>query len=493
MSKIRIANGPYRGRERGLVDKSITIGRDAEAGLQILDRSASRFHCEVFPVGGMWFLRDLESKNGTYLNDEKLKDEELLRAGDVIKIGTTEMIFETGAASSDDDSSDRIRYQDDPEMLSNTLEYRVDQFSDLSEPAEEGLANPGGGSGSSGDGGKAVRILYQVGRILAEGERVVDLEVRVLDCLVQQLPAECAVVFRRDITSGKLVPNGVRTSAPGIQPVISRSIVKKTFTENKAVHSVNALEDERFARNVSISSKQIRSVVCVPLVVSGATRGVVYLSRGLGDAAFDRGDLELASAVALQLSQAQHVREERRKHRVAIVQTVAAMVRALEGRAACVGAGERCARAACAVALAMRLSEDSRDRLYMAGLLHHFPRLTGDTNVATRILDSIDDLETLLPLVRAAYERVDGSGPLRIAGDELDTEARILGATTAFAARLAADPGAEPNTVIESLITDAGFDGNITQILLACHLDGSLYKRPDVPGASVATGRIEKR
>ena len=44
MSKIRIANGPYRGREKSLVDKSLTIGRDAEAGIQILDRSASRFH-----------------------------------------------------------------------------------------------------------------------------------------------------------------------------------------------------------------------------------------------------------------------------------------------------------------------------------------------------------------------------------------------------------------------------------------------------------------
>ena len=488
MSKIRIANGPYRGRERGLVDKPITIGRDAEAGLQILDRSASRFHCEVFPVGGMWFVRDLDSKNGTHINDEKLKDEELLRAGDVIKIGTTEMVFETGAASTEDDSSDRIRYQDDPEMLSNTLEFRVDELADLSEPAEESVS-----PGERGDGGKAVRTLYQVGRILAEGARVSDLEARVLDCLVQQLPAECAVVFRRDATSGKLVPDSVRTAAPGIQPVISRSIVKKTFTENKAVHSANALEDERFSRNQSISSKQIRSVVCVPLVVTGSTRGVVYLSRGQGDEAFDQGDLELASAVALQLSQAQYVREERRRHRVAIVQTVSAMVRALEGRAACVGAGERCARAACSVALAMRLPEDSRDRLYMAGLLHHFPRLTGDAATATRILDAIDDFDTLLPLIRAAYERLDGQGPLRTAGEELDTEARILSATAAFAARLAADPGADPSLVIEALSGDTGFDGSITQILLACHLDGSLYKRPDVPGAALGTDRIERR
>jgi pSer/pThr/pTyr-binding forkhead associated (FHA) protein len=487
MSKIRIANGPYRGRERGLVDKPITIGRDAEAGLQILDRSASRFHCEVFPVGGMWFVKDLDSKNGTHINDEKLKDEELLRAGDVIKIGTTEMVFETGNAAQDDDSSDRIRYQDDPEMLSNTLEFRVDELADLSEPAEEDVPVP-----ANRDGGKAVRILYQVARVLAEGERIADLEARVLDSLVLQMPAECAVIFRRDTTSGKLVPNGVRTASPGIQPVISRSIVKKTFTENKAVHSANALEDERFSRNQSISSKQIRSVVCVPLAVGGATRGVVYISRGNGEPPFEQADLEMASAVALQLGQAQHVREERRKHRVAIVQTVAAMVRALEARAACLGAGERCARAACAVANAMRLPEDSRERLYMAGLLHHFPRLTGDAASASRILDAIDDLEPLLPLVRSAYERIDGKGPLRTAGDDLDTEARILGATTAFAGRLAADPGADPGLVIEGLTTDGGFDTNIAQILLACHLDGSLYKRPDVPGAPLGTDRIEK-
>jgi hypothetical protein len=128
----------------------------------------------------------------------------------------------------------------------------------------------------------------------------------------------------------------------------------------------------------------------------------------------------------------------------------------------------------------------------MAGLLHHFPRLTGDAASANRILDAIDDLEPLLPLVRSAYERIDGKGPLRIAGDDLDTEARILGATTAFAGRLAADPGADPGLVIEGLAADGGFDSNIAQILLACHLDGSLYKRPDVPGAPLGTDRIEK-
>src|ERR1043165_9084309 len=123
MRKIRIVNGPYRGREKSLSEKSLTIGRDAEAGIQILDRSASRFHAEIFPVGGMYFVRDLDSKNGTYVNDEKIGDEELLRENDVIKIGSTELAYESGAALGDDDSSGRISYRDDPDLLSNTLEF----------------------------------------------------------------------------------------------------------------------------------------------------------------------------------------------------------------------------------------------------------------------------------------------------------------------------------------------------------------------------------
>ena len=189
MSKIRIANGPYRGREKSLGDKSLTIGRDAEAGIQILDRAASRFHAEIFPVGGMFFVRDLESKNGTHINDDRLGDEELLREGDVIKIGTTELVYESGSALSDD-SSARIAYQEDPDMLSNTLEFRVDELSDIDEIADEQPAH---------DGARGLRILYQVGRLLSDSGDLVDKEAKVLDFLVSGMPAECALIFKREV------------------------------------------------------------------------------------------------------------------------------------------------------------------------------------------------------------------------------------------------------------------------------------------------------
>src|ERR1043165_5112913 len=334
MSKIRIVNGPYRGREKSLGEKSLTIGRDAEAGIQILDRSASRFHASIFPVGGMYFVRDLDSKNGTYVNDDRLGDEELLREGDVIKIGTTELVFESGAALADD-SSARIAYQDDPDMLSNTLEFRVDELSDIDEIADEEPSN---------DSARGLRILYQVGRILSDTGDISDKETKVLDLLVVGMPAESALVFKRAASTGKLVPSSVRTAAPQVQPVISRSIIKKTFAENKALHSANASEDERFDRHASVVQKGIRSVICVPLSIGGPPRGVLYLSRGVGATAFDQMDLEFISACAIQLGLAQHAAEQGRKHRVATRQLMTALVRALESRAGGVGAGERCAR-----------------------------------------------------------------------------------------------------------------------------------------------------
>lgn len=485
MSKIRILTGPLRGRDKTLADKPLTIGRDAEAGIQILDRSASRFHCEIFPVGGMWFVRDLESKNGTHVNDEKLKDEELLRIGDVIKIGATELVYEAGAAIADDDSSNRIAYNDDPDMLSNTLEFRLDELSDISEPMDQGPTK---------DNAKSLRILYQVGRIVSDNADLPDREARVLDCLIASMPAECALIFRRDLATGKLMPVVVRTAAAHVQPVISRSIIKKTFTENKALHSANAQDDDRFSRNQSVVLKGIRSVISVPLSVSGKIIGVLYLSRGnvspnaapgLGqNPAFDQLDLELVSAAAIQLGLAQAASEERRRHRSALTQLITTMIRALEGIAGCVGSGERCARACGALAAAMHLDPTSRERLRQAGLLHHFSRLvtqgaaagTG-TSKNLLLLEAIDELESVLPLVRQARERLDGSGPLATRADDLETEVRVLAVAVAFEAGLQAEPGIEAREVIEALVADEGLDKNLTQLLLGCHLDGSLYDK----------------
>lgn len=68
------------------------VGRDAQSGIRLdRDEFASGRHARIEPrPDGAW-VDDLGSTNGTFLNGKKLKRARLAKAGDVIKIGATEL------------------------------------------------------------------------------------------------------------------------------------------------------------------------------------------------------------------------------------------------------------------------------------------------------------------------------------------------------------------------------------------------------------------
>jgi hypothetical protein len=72
----------------------VTIGRAAEADIRIEDRFASGIHCRVHSRGNSYFVEDLDSTNGTYLNGGDLHGEAPLNDMDEIRIGDTEFRFE---------------------------------------------------------------------------------------------------------------------------------------------------------------------------------------------------------------------------------------------------------------------------------------------------------------------------------------------------------------------------------------------------------------
>jgi len=74
----------------------LSIGRSREADVQIEDRYASGIHARIFSREGRTFVEDMNSTNGTLLNDAELKGEAELLDGDVVRIGDTEFRFEAG-------------------------------------------------------------------------------------------------------------------------------------------------------------------------------------------------------------------------------------------------------------------------------------------------------------------------------------------------------------------------------------------------------------
>ncbi len=69
-----------------LVGRRTTIGRDPENDVVIPDRRVSRRHAEVVQIGSDFVLRDCDSKNGTFVNGERVLSERRLQDGDEIQV-----------------------------------------------------------------------------------------------------------------------------------------------------------------------------------------------------------------------------------------------------------------------------------------------------------------------------------------------------------------------------------------------------------------------
>jgi hypothetical protein len=85
------------GHEPGMIydlDGELVLGRGEEAEIRLDDPFASSGHARVFPQGDIVVIEDLDSTNGTYLNEELLHGAQPLHLGDRVRIGESEFTFE---------------------------------------------------------------------------------------------------------------------------------------------------------------------------------------------------------------------------------------------------------------------------------------------------------------------------------------------------------------------------------------------------------------
>src|SRR4030088_2377233 len=83
-----------------LPPENITLGRASDCTIPIKDRFLSRRHAEIIIEGGIWYVRDCGSVNGTTLNGVKLAEAALLRPGDRIALGDSEVVFHSDDTTS---------------------------------------------------------------------------------------------------------------------------------------------------------------------------------------------------------------------------------------------------------------------------------------------------------------------------------------------------------------------------------------------------------
>jgi pSer/pThr/pTyr-binding forkhead associated (FHA) protein len=65
------------------------VGRGAECDLRVDDTFVSQEHARIFGKDGSWYVEDLGSTNGTFVNEQRLAAPAMLTTGDRVRVGTT--------------------------------------------------------------------------------------------------------------------------------------------------------------------------------------------------------------------------------------------------------------------------------------------------------------------------------------------------------------------------------------------------------------------
>ncbi len=78
---------------------ALNVGRSRSNNIVVEDRTASSQHCRLKHDGEKFFLYDLKSTNGTYLNERRVS-QAYLRDGDTVQVGETHLLFKVQRLSS---------------------------------------------------------------------------------------------------------------------------------------------------------------------------------------------------------------------------------------------------------------------------------------------------------------------------------------------------------------------------------------------------------
>ena len=90
---VAVTGGPKKGGQFTIHSDRLIFGRESPADILVDDKACSRRHAQVYRKGPKWYLKDLGSTNGTYLDGPLRNSERILWDGDVFKIGDWEFTF----------------------------------------------------------------------------------------------------------------------------------------------------------------------------------------------------------------------------------------------------------------------------------------------------------------------------------------------------------------------------------------------------------------
>ncbi len=288
------------------------IGRNAEDGnqIEVNDRHISRQHACIHRDAGQFVIEDLNSRNGTFLNQERIARASL-KSHDKIRIGQQRYLFlvQPGPAA-------RPAHQTQQEQTTLSVSHEELDLSavwaqNATDAAYEFLNRK---VTAPADPGKPVplalqrlSLLYRLSEDLNAAGQTDDVYAKGIALVMQAMPAaEFALVAQPASAEDAFDIAAIQFQDQ--QPIedqsvpVSQTVFDWVYRQKVALVSQDLGADQRFQDSESIQVHDLRAIVCVPIAGKEEVFGLLYAQANRLLSPFNRDDAEFVSAVANEMA-----------------------------------------------------------------------------------------------------------------------------------------------------------------------------------------------
>ncbi|MDR1924914.1 MAG: SpoIIE family protein phosphatase, partial [Planctomycetaceae bacterium] len=284
-----------------IASDTVTVGRNKECDISLghEHNGVSREHARIIFESDGYFIEDLKSRNGTFINDRQITEKTILREGDVIRFCDAEFVFSAGEPG-------KTAKSEQPAAAPNiAMVVEMDDEESDTFQVKSKIQLGKKPMLTSANASIKLQAMIDIGRNLGADVHHV-LPQLVNNLLKIFLQADCAYILLNDDQTKRLELKAFQYRDPDNQESfrISRTILEKVASTKAAILSDDVAHDSRFDVSESIVNYNISSIMAAPIMDYDKSEvlGVVQVDSRSSGSSFTYEDLDLLVSVAYQVA-----------------------------------------------------------------------------------------------------------------------------------------------------------------------------------------------